>query len=112
MTAGIRLTTGAELALQHAPATPAQLARAEAVARRLVPLGPRLDPAPWLGSRPCTADMLPVIGPAPRRPGLWLAFAHGHQGLTLGAVTGRLVAELLSDEAPCVDPHPFAPARF
>jgi D-amino-acid dehydrogenase len=112
MTAGIRLTTGAELALQHAPATPVQLARAEAVARRLLPLGPRLDAAPWLGSRPCTADMLPVIGPAPRHPGLWFAFGHGHQGLTLGPVTGRLVAELLSGEAPCVDPRPFAPDRF
>lgn len=112
MTAGIRLTTGAELALQHAPATPVQLARAEAVARRLFPLGPRLDPAPWLGSRPCTADMLPVIGPAPRHPGLWFAFGHGHQGLTLGPVTGRLVAELLTGEAPCVDPTPFSPERF
>lgn len=112
MTAGIRLTTGAELALQHAPATPVQLARAEVVARRLVALGPRLDPAPWLGSRPCTADMLPVIGPAPRHPGLWFAFGHGHQGLTLGPVTGRLVAELLTGEAPCVDPRPFLPSRF
>jgi D-amino-acid dehydrogenase len=53
-----------------------------------------------------------VIGPAPRHPGLWFAFGHGHQGLTLGPVTGRLVAELLSGEAPCVDPRPFAPDRF
>jgi D-amino-acid dehydrogenase len=112
MAAGIRLTTGAELALQEAPATPVQLARAEAVARRLFPLGARLDAAPWLGSRPCTADMLPVIGPAPRHAGLWFAFGHGHQGLTLGPVTGRLVAEMLGGETPCVDPGPFSPARF
>lgn len=112
MRAGIRLTTGAELALQDAAATPVQLARAEAVARRLFPLGPRLDPAPWLGSRPCTADMLPVIGPAPRHEGLWFAFGHGHQGLTLGPVTGRLLAEMISGETPCVDPAPFAASRF
>ncbi len=112
MRAGIRLTTGAELALQDAPATPVQLARAEAVARRLFPLGARLDPVPWLGSRPCTADMLPVIGPAPRRPGLWFAFGHGHQGLTLGPVTGRLLAEMMSGETPVADPAPFSAGRF
>lgn len=112
MRKGIRLTTGAELARLDAPATPTQLAGAEAVARRLFPLGERLDPAPWLGGRPCTADMLPVIGPAPRHPGLWFAFGHGHQGLTLGPVTGRLVAELITGAAPCVDPAPFAASRF
>ncbi|PZQ47275.1 MAG: amino acid dehydrogenase [Rhodovulum sulfidophilum] len=112
MRAGIRLTTGAELARQTAPATPRQLAGAEKVARRLFPLGPRLDPAPWLGSRPCTVDMLPVIGPAPRHDKLWFAFGHGHQGLTLGPATGRLLAELMTGEKPYVDPAPFAATRF
>lgn len=112
MRAGIRLTTGAELARQEAVATPVQLARAEAVARRLFPIGERLDATPWLGSRPCTADMLPVIGPAPRHEGLWFAFGHGHQGLTLGPATGRLLAEMISGEAAYVDPAPFAASRF
>lgn len=112
MRAGIRLTTGAELAHQHAAPTPVQLGRAEAIARRLFPLGDRLDPAPWLGSRPCTADMLPVIGPAPRHKGLWFNFGHGHQGLTLGPASGRLLAEMLDGETPYVDPVPFAADRF
>lgn len=112
MRAGIRLTTGAELARRDAAPTPVQLARAEAVARGLFPLGPRLDAAPWLGSRPCTVDMLPVIGAAPRHEHLWFAFGHGHQGLTLGPVTGRLLAELMSGEDPCCDPAPFSAARF
>lgn len=109
---GIRLTTGAELAMIDADPTPVQLGRAEAVARRMFPLGERLDPAPWMGARPCTADMLPVIGPAPEHPGLWFAFGHGHQGLTLGPVTGRLIAEMMTGEAPLVDPMPFSAARF
>jgi D-amino-acid dehydrogenase len=112
MRAGIRLTTGAELARQEAPATPVQLARAEVAARELFPLGARLDPSPWLGSRPCTVDMLPVIGPAPRHDNLWFAFGHGHQGLTLGPVTGRLLAELICGETPCCDPAPFSATRF
>ncbi len=112
MRRGVRLTTGAELARLDAPATPVQLGRAEAVARRLFPLGARLEPEAWLGGRPCVADMLPVIGPAPRDPGLWFAFGHGHQGLTLGPVTGRLLAEMMTGEAPFVDPRPFAASRF
>jgi D-amino-acid dehydrogenase len=109
---GIRLTTGAEFALRDAPRTPVQLARAEPIARDLFPLAERLDNEPWMGSRPCTPDMLPVIGPAPRHANLWFAFGHAHHGLTLAAVTGRLVAELVTGEAPCVDPAPYAAARF
>lgn len=70
MSRGIRLTTGAEFALRDAPKTPVQLARAEPIARRLFPLGERLDAEPWMGSRPCTPDMLPIIGPAPRHANL------------------------------------------
>ena len=109
---GIRLTTGAEFALRDAIRTPVQLGRAEPIARDLFPLAERLDTEPWMGARPCTPDMLPVIGPAPRHAGLWFAFGHAHHGLTLAAVTGRLVAEMVTGEAPFVDPAPYAPARF
>jgi D-amino-acid dehydrogenase len=109
---GIRLTTGAEFALRDAMRTPVQLARAEPIARELFPLAERLDNEPWMGSRPCTPDMLPIIGGAPRHRGLWFAFGHAHHGLTLGPVTGRLVAELVAGEAPFVDPAPFSADRF
>ena len=109
---GIRLTTGAEFALREGMRTPVQLARAEPIARELFPLAERLDNDPWMGSRPCTPDMLPVIGPAPLHAHLWFAFGHAHHGLTLGAVTGRLVAELMTGEAPFVDPSPYSAARF
>jgi D-amino-acid dehydrogenase len=111
MVRGIRLTTGAEFAFFDAPKTPVQLERAEPVARTVFPLENRLDPEPWMGRRPCTPDMLPIIGPAPRHEGLWFAFGHGHQGLTLGAVTGRLLAEMIVGEAPFVDPRPFRADR-
>ena len=67
---------------------------------------------PWLGMRPCTPDMRPVIGPAPRHRGLWFAFGHNHHGLTLGPVTGRLLAEMMTGETPFADPSPFAAERF
>jgi len=112
MARGIRLTTGAEIADLEAPKTPAQLAAVEPVARTLFPLGKRLDDEPWMGRRPCTADMLPIIGPAKKHPGLWFAFGHAHHGLTLGPVTGRLIAEMMTGEATLVDPRPFSVERF
>jgi len=112
MQRGIRLTTGAEFALRDAPHTPVQLGRAEPVARRLFPLAERLDAEPWMGARPCTPDMLPVIGPAPRHRGLWFAFGHAHHGLTLGPVTGRLIGEMIAGEKPFVDPAPYRADRF
>jgi D-amino-acid dehydrogenase len=112
MRRGIRLTTGAEFALRQAMKTPVQLGRAEPIARELFPLAERLDAEPWMGSRPCTPDMLPVIGKAPRHRGLWFAFGHAHHGFTLGPATGRLVAELVTGEPPFVDPAPFAPERL
>jgi D-amino-acid dehydrogenase len=112
MRRGIRLTTGAEFALRDAIRTPVQLGRAEPIARDLFPLAERLDTEPWMGARPCTPDMLPVIGRAPIHPNLFFAFGHAHHGLTLGAVTGRLVAEMMTGVAPFVDPAPYAPDRF
>ncbi|MEY9981507.1 D-amino-acid dehydrogenase [Bradyrhizobium yuanmingense] len=112
MARGIRLTTGVELGLRDSAKTPVQLAAVEPVARKLFPLGPRLDDEPWMGCRPCTPDMLPIIGPAPRRSGLWFAFGHAHHGLTLGPVTGRLLAEMMTGEETICDPTPFGVERF
>jgi D-amino-acid dehydrogenase len=112
MAKGIRITSGAELTGPDAPATPLQLDRAEASARELIDLGQRAEPDPWFGTRPCTPDMLPVLGPAPRHRGLWMNFGHGHQGFTLGPATGRLLAETMSGETPAIDPAPYGPARF
>lgn len=112
MRRGIRLTTGAEFAVRDAMRTPVQLARAEPIARDLFPLAERLDTDPWMGARPCTPDMLPIIGKAPRHANLWFAFGHAHHGLTLGPVTGRLLAEMITGETPFVDPEPFSPTRF
>ncbi len=112
MRAGIRLTTGAEFARPFDPPTPVQMSRAEPIARTLVPLDEAVEPTPWMGIRPCTSDMLPIIGPAPSQPHLWFAFGHAHQGFTLGPTTGRLLAEMMTGDTPFVDPTPFRAERF
>ncbi|MEQ7871360.1 FAD-dependent oxidoreductase [Chromohalobacter salexigens] len=112
MQAGIRLTTGAELAPRDAPPGHAQLEAAERVARGLFPLGERLESRPWKGARPCTPDMKPIIGPAPRHAGLWFALGHAHQGFTLGPATGQLLAAMMAGEVPAIDMAPFRAERF
>ena len=112
MLKGVRLTTGAEFASRDAEQTPVQLGRAEPIAREFFPLGERLDAEPWMGSRPCTPDMMPIIGPAPRHKNLTFAFGHAHHGLTLAAVTGRMVAEMVTGHEVFVNPEPFRPGRF
>jgi D-amino-acid dehydrogenase len=112
MSKGIRLTTGVEFARRDAPPTPIQLERALPRAKTLFPLGEPVDAKPWMGARPCLPDMLPVIGRAPRHPGLWFDFGHQHHGLTLGPATGRLLAEMMTGETPFADPTPFAVERF
>ncbi len=112
MVKGMRLTTGAEFALRDAPPTPVQLDRVEPLAREIFPLGERVEAEPWLGRRPCLPDMLPMIGRAPKHEGLWLNFGHHHLGFTMGPVTGRLLAEMLTGEAPFTDPEPYRADRF
>ena len=112
MEQGIRLTTGVEFAARDAGPTPVQLGRLMPAARELFPLGEPVEAEPWLGARPCFADSRPVISRAPGQHGLWLAFGHGHWGLTLSAVTGRLIAEMMTGAAPFCDPKPFGAERF
>jgi D-amino-acid dehydrogenase len=112
MNRGIRLTTGVEFARRDAPPSPVQVELALPKARALFPLGEPVDPQPWKGARPCLPDMLPIIGQAPRHPGLWFDFGHQHHGLTLGPVSGRLLAEMMTGETAFADPTPFSIERF
>ena len=112
MEQGIRLTTGAEFAARDAAPTPVQFDRLLPSARGLFPLGEAIETTTWMGSRPCFADSRPVIGRAPGHDGLWLSYGHAHWGLTLGPVTGRLVAEMITGATPFCDPAPYRAERF
>lgn len=66
----------------------------------------------WMGHRPCMPDSLPVVGPAPGHEGAFLAFGHGHNGMTSGPVTGRLIADMVAGRRPFIDPAPYSAERF
>jgi D-amino-acid dehydrogenase len=111
MAHGLRLTSGVELASLEAPPD-------FSIPRRLLPLARRYLPgldervlSEWQGFRPSLPDSLPVIGRAKRHANVYLAFGHQHVGLTLGPVTGRIIADLVAGRDPGLDLTPYRPDR-
>jgi D-amino-acid dehydrogenase len=64
----------------------------------------------WVGSRPCTADGLPLVG-ATASPRVYVAGGHGMWGITLGPVTGRLLAQAMATGTQVDELTPFDPLR-
>lgn len=112
MERGLRLTSGVELADRDAPDDHAQIEQVLPRAREAFPLAEAADDVTWRGARPTLPDSLPMIGEAPRNPGLWLAFGNQHIGFSTGPVTGEVLAALVCGETPPADPAPFRPERY
>ncbi|SOY77692.1 D-amino acid dehydrogenase small subunit [Cupriavidus taiwanensis] len=111
-THGVRITSSAEFAGLEAPPRYDLLDRTvnairDAAPALAVPIASR-----WLGFRPSTPDSLPVLGRTSIRPNCFLAFGHGHLGLTLGPITGKLLAQSIAGDRPSVDLKPFSASRF
>lgn len=65
-----------------------------------------------VGYRPFLPDTKPVIDRSSRLSNVFMAFGHGQLGLTLGATTGHLVADLVAGRNPGVDMAPFRANRY
>jgi D-amino-acid dehydrogenase len=116
MAAGLRIAGQVELA--GLDATP-NWRRAEILrdfALRLFPGLPRDLPADrvrfWMGHRPSLPDGLPCLGPASGCADIVHAFGHGHVGLAAGAMSGRVVADLVGGRPPPFDLKPYSAGRF
>ena len=112
MDGGTRIAGIVEFKPPDAAADPRVVARLKRHARRLFPSARLDDASEWVGRRPALPDSLPVIGPAPNYPDVFLAFGHHHIGLTTGPKTGKIIAQLVAGEAPEIDVAPFSPGRF
>ena len=109
---GVRLTMGVELAGVDAPPDFSRIQRMLPAAREALPgLSGRVT-RQWMGYRPSTPDSLPVIGQSPRSPAVFYAFGHQHVGLTLGPITGRLIAAAVAGRPPDFDLTPYRINRF
>ena len=67
---------------------------------------------PWRGLRPCSPDGLPYLGRSARYSNLVVATGHAMMGMTLGPITGKLAAGLLSGEKPGIDITMLSPDRY
>ncbi|HEY7766231.1 MAG TPA: FAD-binding oxidoreductase [Aestuariivirgaceae bacterium] len=66
----------------------------------------------WAGCIDATPDAVPVISPVDAMPGLYLASGFSGHGFGLGPGAGRLMADLVTGDAPVVNPEPFRYSRF
>ncbi|MBS1166802.1 MAG: FAD-dependent oxidoreductase [Proteobacteria bacterium] len=110
-TSGLRATSFVEFTRHDAPPDPRKWAR---LRRHVQDLGLSFgdDTATWYGSRPTLPDYLPAIGRSTRNPRILYAFGHQHLGLTLGPMTGVIIAALATGERSPVDLSAFAVDRF
>ena len=66
----------------------------------------------WTGLRPCSPDGLPYIGRTKKLPNVILATGHGMMGMSLGPITGKLIAEIADNQSPGIEISKLAVERF
>ena len=85
---------------------------AKAAKRYFNDMGEATARSQWCGLRPCLPDGLPAVGPIAQHPNALIATGHAMAGLTLGPVTGQLIAEYVLDGNPAAAAEALRPDRF
>jgi glycine/D-amino acid oxidase-like deaminating enzyme len=65
----------------------------------------------WTGFRPATPDKLPLIGPWPQDPTLYIATGHEGLGITTSLATGKLICSHILGQVPAISAEPYLPSR-
>jgi len=110
---GFRLGSTMEFSGYDSSLNATRLAALERGARDYLrePVGPELRER-WYGWRPMTYDDLPILGAAPKLQRLWLAAGHGMMGMGMSAVTGEMLAQLITGAETALDPALYSLSRF
>lgn len=66
----------------------------------------------WMGHRPSSPDSVPVISGSTHAPNVHYAFGHGHLGLSMSVITGRLIADMIAGRDPWLDMAPYRIDRY
>lgn len=112
MGANLRVAGIVEFGGLTAPASRGPLRLLASGIRKIYPDFQYTEKREWMGHRPATADSLPVLGPSEHHRDIFFAFGHHHIGLTAGAKSGRLLADMISGRHPNVDMSPYRIGRF
>jgi D-amino-acid dehydrogenase len=112
MSKGIRMTSQVELAGLNAPPNYNRIRKLLPLAKQMLPQLEPHEESVWLGHRPSLPDSLPVLGYSSKSKNVVYAFGHQHLGMTLAAISGDIIADLLSNKAPIVPISPYRANRF
>ena len=66
----------------------------------------------WAGYMDVTPDAIPVISGVDTVPGLFIGTGFSGHGFGIGPAAGKLMADLVANDTPLVDPHAFRLNRF
>lgn len=115
MADGLRFGGTMEIGKPDSKINAAKIAGIQRSVRRYLPAYP---PAAfqgvevWSGNRPISADGMPFLGRTKRLPNLLFATGHGMMGLSLGPISGKLVAQLLTHQRPEIPLDLMDPERY
>lgn len=112
METGIRLSSQIEFAGLQAKPDYRRVRSLLPAAQRMLPEIDTQEESVWMGCRPSLPDSLPILGFSNNSDRVVYAFGHQHLGMTLGAVTGMLVADLVAGRDPQIAVDPYRPNRF
>jgi D-amino-acid dehydrogenase len=113
MQSGYRLGSMMEFAGYDTSLRPERLALLKEAAHHYLhePYGDPVEEE-WYGWRPMTPDSIPIIDRSPALPNVLIASGHNMLGVSMAPATGKLVAEVLGDKKPHLDPAPYTVRRF
>lgn len=112
MEMGLRSAGTAEFAGLDAPPNYRRARMLVRQTKRMLPDLNTENTEEWMGARPSLPDSLPCIDEVPGQAGLFTAFGHGHYGLGMAPMTGRIIADLVTQTVPNIDLAPYSSARF
>jgi len=111
METGLRVTSQVELAAVDAPANYAKIRALLPKVKRMLPEAEMTEQSCWMGCRPSLPDSLPIISQGEDK-NIFFAFGHQHLGMTLGPITGELIADLVAGRTSAIDLSPYRADRF
>ena len=108
---GIRVAGTVEIAGLKKPMNKNMLSMIEKTARKILPQLGKVK-SEWMGFRPTLPDSLPVIGESKKCKNVYYAFGHQHLGLSLAAITGKVIQSLVENRTSSINIDALNPYRF
>ena len=108
---GIRVAGTVEIAGLKKPMNKNMLSMIEKTARMILPQLGKVK-SEWMGFRPTLPDSLPVVGESKKCKNVYYAFGHQHLGLSLAAITGKVIQSLIENRTSNINIDALNPYRF